>query len=65
MDWSFVRWLLENGADPAANPHTTWPMELMYSIGVGSAEVNGLYQSLVKKFEEEKESGAAVLNQES
>lgn len=57
MDWALVQWLLENGADPAANPRPTFPPELIYSMGASSAEVEDMYQNVINKTKVKQEKG--------
>ncbi|KAB5585044.1 hypothetical protein GE09DRAFT_1233260 [Coniochaeta sp. 2T2.1] len=51
MDWAFVRWLLENGADPAANPRNTSfrSAEIIYSISASTEEVE-TYEDMIRQF---------------
>ena len=58
MDWDFVQWLLENGADPAANPRPTFPPEMIYSMGTNPAEAEDMYQNVISKakVKQEKEN---------
>lgn len=49
MDWDFVRWLLKNGADPAASPRATSFAQMFYTIGASREEVEGTYEDIVRQ----------------
>ncbi|TDZ14688.1 hypothetical protein Cob_v012327 [Colletotrichum orbiculare MAFF 240422] len=54
MDWDYVRWLLNNGADPAANPKFTRYAQIIYSIGVSSQEVEDKYEDVLRQFQQSR-----------
>lgn len=49
LDWVYVRWLLENGADPGVAPPRTFPSEYIYSVGAKQDEVERAFQGLVEE----------------
>lgn len=55
MDWDFVQWLLENDAEPAVDITSSFPPELIYSIGKSEAEIDKMYQDMIKKVRAEYE----------
>ncbi|GJC85375.1 hypothetical protein ColLi_08213 [Colletotrichum liriopes] len=52
MDWDFVRWLLESGADPAASPRATSFAQMVYSIGATREEVEETYEDMIRQFQQ-------------
>ncbi|KZL72831.1 ankyrin repeat protein [Colletotrichum tofieldiae] len=52
MDWGFVRWLLERGADPAASPRATSFAQMVYSIGATREEVEEMYEGMIRQFQQ-------------
>ncbi|CCF32766.1 hypothetical protein CH063_05087 [Colletotrichum higginsianum] len=60
MDWDFVRWLLENGADPAASPRATSVAQMFYSIGASQEEVEETYEDMIRQFQRPGQSVTAA-----
>ncbi|KAL0937813.1 uncharacterized protein CTRU02_207544 [Colletotrichum truncatum] len=61
MDWDFVRWLLENGADPAASPRATAFADLFYAIGVSRDEITEKYEDMIRQYQKSGHSVTATI----
>ncbi|WQF82839.1 Putative ankyrin repeat-containing domain superfamily [Colletotrichum destructivum] len=61
MDWDYVRWLLENGADLAASPKATSVAQMFYSIGASHEEVEETYEDMIRQFQQPGQSVTAAI----
>lgn len=65
MDWPFVQWLLENGAEPTAFPDTNFPSEMIYGIGTSQGGVEDIFRGMVKEVEKDKGIRITMVKRES
>ena len=57
LDWAFVRCLLENGADPAANPQDThfFRAQIIYSIDASHTTVEEKYEGMIRQYSQKQD----------
>ncbi|KAF6828496.1 hypothetical protein CPLU01_08478 [Colletotrichum plurivorum] len=66
MDWEFVRWLLEHGADPAIRPRDAGlDSQRRYSIGTEHWELEATFEGMIRQFYRPLKNELPVKNEQA